>query len=102
MWTWLPAFLLASFGLVGVSAVYASGMSFAVIAVGGIGSLLAGKLADRWGRTTITTASLLISGVCAVAIGGLFGGSPIILSIVALIWGFAIVADSAQFSSLCQ
>ena len=99
MWAWIPAFFLASFTLSGVDATLASVAAFAVIAAGGIGSLLAGKLADRFGRTTLTTASLLISGTCAVFIGQLYGGSPVLLAIVALIWGFAIVADSAQFSA---
>lgn len=99
MWAWIPLFLLASFQLVGVNPVWAGIASFLVIASGGLGSLLAGRLADRYGRTTITSASLLISGSCAVGIGFLFGGNPIVLFIIALIWGFAIVADSAQFSA---
>jgi MFS family permease len=64
-----------------------------------LGSLLAGQLADRYGRTTITIASLLISGTCAVGVGFLFGGHPLLLAVVCLVWGFAIVADSAQFSA---
>jgi len=99
MWAWIPLFLLASFQLAGVSPIWASLVSFMVIAIGGLGSLIAGRLADRYGRTAITTTSLVISGSCAVGIGFLFGGNPISLVIVALIWGFAIVADSAQFSA---
>lgn len=99
MWSWVAAFLLASFKLTGVSSAWASAATFAVIGVGGLGSLLAGKLADRLGRTTLTIASLLISGSCAILVGFLFGGSPIALVIVCLIWGFAVVADSAQFSA---
>lgn len=99
MWAWIPAFLLASFTISGLDKSIASLMAFAVIGAGGIGSLLAGKLADKFGRTTLTTISLVLSGACAFFIGQLFGGNPLILSIVALIWGFAIVADSAQFSA---
>lgn len=99
MWAWIPAFLLASFAISGVSASVASVVAFAVVAAGGLGSLLAGKLADQFGRTTLTSISLLMSGICAVFIGQLFGGDPLLLSIVAIIWGFAIVADSAQFSA---
>lgn len=47
----------------------------------------------------LTIASLLISGACALIVGFLFGGNPIVLVIVCLIWGFAVVADSAQFSA---
>lgn len=99
MWAWIPAFLLASFSLTGTSESLASVAAFAVIAAGGLGSLLAGGLADRFGRTNITTVSLVISGAAALTIGQLFGGSPLILVTIALLWGFAIVADSAQFSA---
>jgi len=74
--------------------------------VGGLGSLLAGQLTDRLGRTTLTIASLVVSGLCALLIGRLFGGAPWLVLGVALVWGFAVVADSAQFSAcvseLCQ
>ena len=99
MWAWIPAFLLASFTISGIDGSMASLVSFGVVAIGGLGSLVAGKLADQFGRTTLTSLSLLISGTCAVLIGQLYGGSPLLLTIIALIWGFAIVADSAQFSA---
>jgi len=99
MWTWIGAFLAASFAVTGDDPRLASVLTFAIIGAGGVGSLLAGMLADRMGRTTVTIASLAISGTCCVVIGFLFGGSPLLLAIVGLIWGFAIVADSAQFSA---
>jgi Nitrate/nitrite transporter len=99
MWAWIQLFLLASFRLSGVGEVWASVCAFAVIAIGALGSLLAGKLADRLGRTTLTIASLLMSGTCALCVGFLYGGNPVLLVAVCLLWGFAIVADSAQFSA---
>jgi MFS family permease len=106
MWAWVGAFLLASFQSAHIEAVWASLVTFAVVAAGGPGSLLAGKLADRLGRTAITIASLLISGGCALLVGFLFGGSPLLLTGVCLAWGFTVAADSAQFSAaiseLCQ
>jgi MFS family permease len=99
MWTWIPAFLLASFALTGQSPAWASLGAFAVIATGGLGSLLAGRLADRAGRTTVTIASLLVSGLCALTAGLLFGQHPALLLALCLLWGFAVVADSAQFSA---
>ncbi len=99
MWAWIPVFLLASFELRGVASDWASVTAFGVIAIGGVGSLLAGRLADRYGRTVITSASLVISGGCALIIGRLFGGAPWALAVVSLIWGLAVVADSAQFSA---
>lgn len=106
MWAWIGAFLLASFQSSHLEPVWASLVTFAVVAAGGPGSLLAGKLADRLGRTAITISSLLISGGCALLVGFLFGGSPLLLTGICLAWGFTVVADSAQFSAaiseLCQ
>ena len=99
MWAWVPVFLLASFKIAGVSAVWASLAAFAVIGLGGVGSLLAGVLADRIGRTTITIGSLVVSGICCLLVGLLYGGNPYWLLLVCLVWGFAVVADSAQFSA---
>ncbi len=106
MWAWIQVFLAASFDLVGLNEIWASAVAFAVIAIGGLGSLVAGQLADKVGRTAVTIASLLISGLCSILVGFLFGGNPLLLVILCLVWGFAIVADSAQFSAavseLCQ
>ena len=99
MWAWIPAFLAASFSPAGIAPAWASLAAFAVIGIGGLGSLLAGQLADRVGRTRVTIASMAVSGACALGIGFLFGGPPLLLLVVCLIWGFAVVADSAQFSA---
>jgi MFS family permease len=99
MWTWVPIFLIASFGISGIAPPIASAAAFAVIGAGGLGSLLAGKLADRIGRTTITIVSLVVSGAACLLVGLLYGGSPILLLALCLVWGFAVVADSAQFSA---
>ena len=99
MWAWVAVFLAASFKVTGPSGTWASAVAFAVISMGGLGSLLAGQWADRVGRTTVTILSLVISGACSLTAGLLFGRNPILLTIVCLVWGFAIVADSAQFSA---
>ncbi|NOT34261.1 MAG: MFS transporter [Candidatus Eisenbacteria bacterium] len=106
MWTWIPAFLIASFAARGIASSSASLAAFAVIAVGGIGSFAAGVFADRMGRTTITIVSLAMSGACCLVAGALFGAPPWLLIALCLVWGFAVVADSAQFSAciseLCE
>jgi MFS family permease len=98
MWTWVPLFLIASYEQAGWGLPEARLAGFSVIAVGGVGSVLAGKLADRWGRCLLTVVSLVISGSCAL-IAGFFFNQPGILTVVCLVWGFAVVADSAQFSA---
>jgi MFS family permease len=99
MWTWLPAFLLFAFPSTRLGAVTASLVTFSAIALGGLGSLLAGWLADRWGRTRTTILSMAISGACCLIIGPALSLGPVVVGALALIWGFAIVADSAQFST---
>ena len=42
---------------------------------------------------------MAVSGSCAVLIGFVYGGPTSLFVIVALIWGFSAVADSAQFSA---
>jgi MFS family permease len=100
MWTWLPLFIAASFTAAGAGdTAGASLTSFAVVAVGGFGCAVAGALADRLGRTTLTIAAMAGSGLSAIAVGLLFGADPIVVTLVSLAWGLTVVADSAQFSA---
>ena len=102
MWAWIGAFFAASFALrlpAESAPVAAKLAAFATIAAGAVGSVGAGLLADRLGRTTLTIAAMAISGTCAATIGLLFGGNPMWLVALALVWGVSIVADSAQFSA---
>jgi len=71
--------------------------TFAVIAAGGLGCVVGGLAGDRVGRAETTIACMAVSGLCALSIGLL--PSELALA-VALVWGFAVVADSAQFSTL--
>jgi MFS family permease len=102
MWAWIGVFLDASFALTlppGVAPVAAKLAAFATIAVGAIGSVAAGVLADRLGRTTLTIVAMAVSGSCAATVGLLFGGNPAWLVALCIVWGISIVADSAQFSA---
>jgi MFS family permease len=99
MWIWVPVMLRASLNQSGGSHQLAEVGSFLVIGAGAIGCVVAGLLADRIGRTAITSIAMLISGSCCLLIGPLFGGAPWLLLLVAAIWGATVVADSAQFSS---
>lgn len=100
MWTWIPLFLLAAFSAGGLDDPgLASLAAFLVVAAGGAGCVVAGVVADRLGRTTVTMAAMAASGSCAIASGLLFGAPAWLVFVVALAWGVTVVADSAQFSS---
>ena len=99
MWTWIPFMIRASVAVRQSNPALAEVGSFVVIGCGAIGCVIAGLIADRVGRTIVTSASMAISGSCCLIIGLLFGANPILLLIVAAIWGASVVADSAQFSA---
>lgn len=99
-WTWIPAYLVASMAATGGSGEpsgLASLLAFGTIAIGGIGAVVGGPAADRFGRTGVTSASMVVSGIGCLAAGVLFGSSLALLVPFVLLWGF-VVADSAQFS----
>ena len=98
MWAWVPLFLLASYQNAGGNASLARLAGFGSIAIGALGCTAAGLFADRFGRTTVTICSLVVSGSCALC-AGFFFDRPGVATALCLIWGFAVVADSAQFSA---
>jgi MFS family permease len=99
MWTWIPFMIRASLSIRKSEPALAEVASFLVIGCGAAGCVIAGLIADRVGRTVVTSWAMAISGCCCLVIGLLFGANPILLLIVAAIWGASVVADSAQFSA---
>lgn len=104
-WTWIPAFVAASVAgdshaLTPSSSPAVAVLSFGVIAVGGIGCVWGGLVADRIGRARLVTRAMLVSGACCALVGLAFAHSLWVLAPIALVWGFFIIADSAQFSVL--
>ena len=104
-WTWIPAFLAASaagdmHALTAPATPATAVLSFGVIAVGGAGCIWGGLVADRVGRIPLVMRALVVSGTCCALVGLAFGRTIWLLAPVALIWGFFIIADSAQFSVL--
>lgn len=94
-WTWV-AFYVAATDFSGSASVVA----FAMIAVGGMGSYLAGKLADRRGRTLAAGGSMVISGTAAALTAVVFNAPSWVMIGLLLIWGLTVISDSAQFSAI--
>jgi MFS family permease len=103
MWTWMAVFVAASErlrrGADTETTALAGLVTFVVVGSGAIGCWLGGKYADRWGRTLVTSAAMVVSGSCASVVGLFFGGPLAALVPLLLIWGVTVVADSAQFST---
>jgi MFS family permease len=101
MYAWFLVFisdqLLERGASPGSSAAYAT---FTVIAVGAIGCWVGGILGDRWGRTRTTALAMATSGTCAILVGFVFDSPTWLVLLLGLVWGFAVVADSAQFSTM--
>jgi MFS family permease len=101
MYAWFAVFFAAALrarGIpVGSTAAYAT---FAMFAAGGLGCCLGGVLADRWDRPGTNALMMIVSASCCLLVGLLFGASPWLILVVGLVWGFTVVADSAQFSTM--
>ena len=98
LWGWFLAYAGAA-RAAGLGIANASLLTFAAIATGALGCIFGGWLADRLGRCLTSALAMAVSGSCAVLIGFVYGGPTSLFVIVALIWGFSAVADSAQFSA---
>jgi MFS family permease len=98
MWAWTPLFVLRAYQAAQWPERAAYGVGFAIMAIGGVTCVVAGLLADRIGRTSVTIAAMALSGACALSTGFLFEW-PLLLTIACLLWGATVIPDSAQFSA---
>jgi MFS family permease len=102
MWTWVAAFATASLAAARTTDPVRGGSLVAFIAIvsGTIGCVLAGWLGDRAGKARIAAGAMAISGGCCALTPFVYGASQAMLIALVCVWGFAVVADSAQFSAL--
>ncbi|MEB3100831.1 MFS transporter [Ferviditalea candida] len=103
VWTWLPMFLKASFASLPNTAFHQSAgewYSFLIIGVAGaFGCIAGGLLADKIGRARLSGGAMAVSALCSITIGFTYGQAVWITLLIALVWGIAVIADSAQFSA---
>lgn len=102
MWTWIAVFAWTSLNDWGVDDVAAAGSVAAFLAIGSgaAGCVLAGFIADRVGKARVAMWAMIVSASCAALTVVVHGGPPILLYALIMVWGFSVVADSAQFSAL--
>lgn len=103
MWTWLPAFLTASYAQRHGDLGWAPGphtAAFLAVGVSGAaGCVLAGWWGDRFGRARLAAMAMAISGTCCFTAAALYGARPAVLLPLVTIWGAAVIADSGLFSA---
>lgn len=102
MWTWVAVFASASFAASGLANAGTAGSVAAFLAIGSgaVGCVMAGFVADRAGKARVAMWAMIASAACAALTVVVFGRAPWLLYALVMIWGFAVVADSAQFSAL--
>lgn len=98
LWAWAGLFLTASQEQSGSRYGNVAVITFIVIAIGAFGAWAAGVFSDRHGRATAASVAMMISGALAALSPVFFGASGWIVIALMLVWGAAVVADSAQFS----
>ena len=109
-WIWVPSFLAASMlayrdALPGAvldpaSTTLVAALSFVVLAAGAVGCVWGGEVADRMGHVRLVVLAMAVSGFCALLTPLVYGRSPALLVPLLLAWSVAVIADSAQFSTL--
>lgn len=105
MWTWIPVFLTESIAISmnGASIIietWSALLSFLIVGLAGfVGCVVGGLIADKIGRARFTIGAMSLSTLCAALIGFTFGKPMWITTLVAIVWGMSVIADSAQFSA---
>jgi len=101
-WAWVAVFATGSYTLAGTADAGGLGKltAFAAIALGGLACVPAGWAADRIGRARVAQFCLIASGGAALASAALYGGPAWLMMGVLIVWGIAIIPDSALYSTL--
>lgn len=105
LWAWLPAFLVVAAQARGDGG--SPGMLMAGITLAGLthlisvaASLAGGALSDRIGRTRVILIMSCTSIACSFVFGWLVGFAMWIVVVVAVIYSFTGIGDSAVFSTV--
>ena len=115
MWAWIAAFAAASLSASAAASLGAGAaaslagpeaartgslLAFVTLTSGAAGCVFAGLWGDEWGKAAVAGAAMLASAACSVLSVLVFGAPLPVLFLMAIVWGFTVVADSAQFSAL--
>ncbi len=100
---WLPVFLVGVLVGRGMSAsdaaVEGATLGGLALMTGSVGPLMGGAISDRWGRAASASAIFALSGGCAWIIGWTAGLPLPVIVVLSAVYGWAIAADSAVYST---
>ncbi len=103
MWAWIGVAASASYRAF-MPALDAEQLAkltaFCAIGAGGFASAIAGRWADKIGKAEVAILAMAVSGTAALTTAATFGGPVWLTFVIVIVWGAAIVPDSAQFSAL--
>lgn len=98
-WSFVPVILLSYQTHHHMSAnVY--GWAFIIISVGSIGCVAGGYLSQKIGSARVAFYSLMISGTCCLLSAFIHQLPVVVFYLFMLLWGFFVIADSPQFSTM--
>jgi len=103
MWAWVAAAAAVSFNASmpeSEAHSLAKTAAFLGIGMGGASCIAAGAVADRIGKAEVAILAMAASGTAALLTAATFGGPVWITFALVIIWGIAVIPDSAQFSAL--
>jgi len=101
-WAWIGAAATASYIAAGAAEAASLGKltAFLAIAAGAPACVLAGRLADRIGKARVASGAMVASAGLALLTAASFGAVPAVTFVLCILWGIAVIPDSAQFSAL--
>lgn len=100
-WTFVPVLILKMTQISQTELSYPSLWSFAVIAIGGVGCVLAGLGSMRIGPKKIALWAVSLSGLCCLISPLLIGQQAIWPALLLMMfWGLVVIPDSPMFSTL--
>jgi MFS family permease len=103
MWAWTPAFVAAALVVQGTGAERAAGLGATLSALfhvmGIVASAVGGALSDRWGRTAVIAAMMLVSSACSFSFGWMLAAPLLLIVAVGSLYGFSALGDSSVYST---